>query len=55
MCLSSVVREGLWEEALDRLPFSLLRFFWASKRNEGAYQIKFVYSANPKLIFLNIL
>jgi hypothetical protein len=27
--LSSVVRVGLRVEALDRLPFSLVRFFWA--------------------------
>jgi hypothetical protein len=43
-----VVRVGLCVEALGRLPFSLVRFFWASKRNERAYQIKFGKLANPK-------
>lgn len=47
VCLSSVVRVGLCVEALGRLPFSLLRFFWASKRNEGAHQITFANTANP--------
>jgi hypothetical protein len=26
----------------------LLRFFWASKRNEGAHQMKFFNITNPK-------
>jgi hypothetical protein len=43
-----VVRVRLARGALDRLPFSLLRFFWASKRNEGAHQMKFFNIANPK-------
>ena len=48
VCLSSGVRGGLRVEALDRLPFSLLRFFWASKRNEGAHQIKLAKITNTK-------